>query len=290
MKTWLLILLVAAPGRWRAAEPELTPPLPPSPISEFRGWLRLPPAQRATILAKRSETSRRAIEQKIEEYSALPEAERERKLGAMELRWHLRPLMEMEPEKRATALERVPILWRPIIDVRLQQWDQIRPELRKEILEHEMALQLFSAPSKRQLTALGTMGAEEKSRLTARISGLQAMTATERAILDERLGEFFSMGPRQQEKALHAFSESDREEMVKTLRDFQNLSPQQRQACVSSFEKFAAMSQGEQLAFLRNAERWQAMSEKDRALWKEVVQAVPPLPPGLEATLPPAPP
>jgi hypothetical protein len=39
------------------------------------------------------------------------------------------------------------------------------------------------------------------------------------------------------------------------------------------------MSRPEQIAFLKNAERWQAMSQNERDMWRKVVAIVPPMPP-----------
>ena len=94
------------------------------------------------------------------------------------------------------------------------------------------------------------------------------------------------------EKALDNFSNKERQEMEKTLQAFRNLPLDQRQQCVDAFGKFASMGRDERISFLKNVERWQAMSPDDRDKWRKLVKALPPrppLPPGLDPNFPPIP-
>jgi hypothetical protein len=49
------------------------------------------------------------------------------------------------------------------------------------------------------------------------------------------------------------------------------------------------MNDAEKFAFVKNADRWQEMSQKDRDMWRKIVAIVPPMPP-LPVQLPPNPP
>jgi hypothetical protein len=71
---------------------------------------------------------------------------------------------------------------------------------------------------------------------------------------------------------------------------FDRLPPAQRAHCINSFRKFAALSPGERIQFLKNAARWDAMTSHERQLWRELVHTLPPLPPGFPSDLPPLPP
>src|SRR5688572_22703001 len=63
------------------------PPIPPSPIQQFRDWLKLPEAEREAALAEYSEEKRVVLRRKIQEYAAMPLDQRERRLQMIELRW-----------------------------------------------------------------------------------------------------------------------------------------------------------------------------------------------------------
>ncbi len=76
--------------------------------------------------------------------------------------------------------------------------------------------------------------------------------------------------------------------MERTLAEFEKLPVAQRKTCIQSFEKFTNMSVGERREFLRDAMRWQAMSEKERKAWRDLVTALPPIPD--TSPMPPMPP
>lgn len=289
MKIFCLILFVTALAPvWAADDAGMTPPMPPSPVGEFRRWLTNS-TERKIALAKRSEKSRRVLEQKIEEYSAMPEVERNRRLEAMEsmqVRSYIAPLMSTAPEHR--DLTTVPVILRPIVEVRLEQWDKLRPDLRKEVLDHELMLQYFSAPAQRQAAVLRAIPEGDRKRIEQRVVYWSNLSQEERENIDERLGRFFRMAPEKQEKTLNNFSPRERQEMATTLQVFRTLAPAEREVCIQSFARFATMTSEEQLAFLKNVERWQAMPQKDREVWREIVKAVPPMPP-LPELLPPLP-
>jgi hypothetical protein len=270
-----------------AAEP-IEPPMPPSPIAEFRGWLKKSPQERKVALARRSEKSRATLESKLQEYSKMPEAERERRLGALELRWYLRQLLMMTPARRAEALASVPDPWKPIVQVRLEQWDRIPAELQKEVLAHETLVQFLSTPAQQRAMILDSLSSEERRALEGRVVRWKISPVVERQRLDNRLGQFFSLDSEKQKQTLDQFSDEERKEMETTLQTFRGLTPEQRQLCINSFSKFANMSREEQMTFLKNAERWQAMSQQERETWRQVVAIAPPMP-VVEAPVPPQP-
>jgi hypothetical protein len=54
---------------------------------------------------------------------------------------------------------------------------------------------------------------------------------------------------------------------------------------MDSVRKFTSMTMEERARFLKNAERWQQMSETERQNWRKLRQKVPPiplLPPGVQ--------
>jgi hypothetical protein len=254
-----ILFLLSASGLL-AAEPDgAMPPLPPSPVVEFRAWLKLPPEGRATALALRSPESRKVLEEKLREYEALPAVERERRLCAVELHWYLQQLITMNKADREDALTQVPKKFRLVVGKRLQQWEALEKnvgtEQKKQILENEVALKYVSSP---QLSA-PPMPVEME--------------------VQNRLRDFFKMSQPEQEKALEHFARGERNEMIATLKAFRALPEDERARCINSFGQFTRMSAEEQAEFLRNVDRWQSMPKEQRETWRELVQNLPPMPP-----------
>ena len=131
-------LLLAQP-----ATPEL-PPIPASPIEQFRQWLTMTEADRNEALARWPAEKQAVLKRKIEVYARLPLEERERRLTMLELRHFLRPLMQMPPPDRTNQLSAVPERLRDLIALRLERWDKLSPALQKQVLEHDAALRYFS--------------------------------------------------------------------------------------------------------------------------------------------------
>src|SRR4051794_15374769 len=106
--TWLLLtgvlFLAALPS---PAQPvAVAPPLPSvptlkSPVDRFRELLALSPMERRRSLTNRPIDLQRRTLAKLREYDALSPNERQLRLQATELRWYLRPLMELSPTNRA---------------------------------------------------------------------------------------------------------------------------------------------------------------------------------------------
>jgi hypothetical protein len=115
---------------------------------------------------------------------------------------------------------------------------------------------------------------------TASAAGRERMTA--------HLSNFFELAPEAQRQALLSLSESERQEMQKTLEAFARLSAKDRKKSVESFQRLATMDPQERASFLRNAARWQQLSPDERAAWREMVAKLPPMPPE-PVPLPPSP-
>jgi hypothetical protein len=271
----------------------MEPPMPPSPIAEFRGWLTNSPEVRKVALAKRSAASRQMIERKIQVYISLDPAERERRLTATELQWYVSHLVKItERARRDAALRQVPVPWQPMVMERMATWDKMSPDLQQEALSHQLVMDYVSTPADTQAAILKSLSATNSAALRNRIAQWQILPAVERARLDERLGEFFRLSTEKQQQTLNNFSDAERKNMEKTLESFRTLSREQREVCIRSFaqlaQKFASMNDAEKFAFIKNADRWQEMSQKDRDMWRKIVAIVPPMPP-VPVPMPPIP-
>ena len=263
------------------------PPIPPSPIEQFRRWLRMPQAEREQHLSGYAEEKQVVLRQKLEAYAAMPADQRERRLTMLELRWYLRPLMGVATEQRGNYLNMIPPRLHEIVTERLARWDQLDANTRTEILANddarEMVTRYFAylrrAPASGQAQALNPLNPSQQAELREKLKYWQSTTPAQRERMGRQLEAFFEMPKSAQAKTLGHLSEAERQEMQRALQAFANLSPQHRRACVESFQKFASMAPAERAEFLRKAERWQEMSPQERETWKSLVNKLPPMPP-----------
>jgi hypothetical protein len=272
------------------ASPESRPPIPlgPSPVAKFREWLSQSENQREKALAEYPATKREVLKVKLGEYDRLSPLQRERRLKAIELRWYLRPLLELSELSRAERVAAVPVEYRELVDQRLKEWDQIETALQKRLLQNEVALQYFTrleqATSRPPQPPINPAQLE---KLQQRLASWRATSPSQRERVYAQFNRFLELPSRERVKTLNAMPESERQEMEHTLQAFQQLPAEQRRVCVQSFQKFGYMTPEEKHAFLKNAERWEAMSPEDRNLWKQLVSNLPPMPPVRDALPPP---
>jgi hypothetical protein len=283
---FLLCALAAMGNQLHAAQapiPTVMPPIPPSPIQEFRQWLKMTDAERETALALYTEEKRVVLRRKIQAYAAMPAEQRERRLRMLELRWYLRPLMGFSPEQRGNYLAMMPMRLHDLVTTRLRQWDQLDANIRKEILANddarEMTMRYFAHIRRSPAQSLQSLDPARRAEMREKLQIWSQTTPAQRERMAEQLSAFFELPAPEQERTLQAFSESDRQEMQKALAVFAKLPPQNRRLCVQSFQKFATMSPEERGEFLRKAERWQQMTAQERETWRLLVTKLPPMPP-----------
>jgi hypothetical protein len=239
----------------------LLPPQAPSPVAFFRNLLAMSPKERANFLTNRPPAMRVRIIAKIHEYQILDPDERELRLSATELHWYLTPLLSLAPTNRAERVANVPENLRPLVQDRLQQWDILPPPLKQEFLENDRALHYFARIVPPGTTASADLSAEERQKIA------------------DQFNEFFELTPGEKQNALKTLSAAEQAQMEKTLQSFGHLPPPQRLACLRNYAKFAGMSAGERMEFLKNAERWSQMSPAERQTWRDLVAHVPEWPP-----------
>lgn len=293
----LLVLPVGA-GTLDATNPPPVPPLPTikSPVDTFRELLALPPDAQRAALASRPEASRQRLQAKLREYKFMDPDERELRLLATELSWHLPPLLALAPSNRMERLADVRADLRALLESRLARWDALPAELRAQVLQNETAmsvlLQMGAASERMREQMAAELAPELRVTIERALARLDAMKAAERAHAFEAFESFFSMTSAEKERNLRVMSDVEKRQMEQTLAAFGQLPAEQRRACIRSFEKFARMSPAERALFYRNAQRWEQMTPKERQEWREVVKNVEILPPVSEpkTKLPPLPP
>jgi hypothetical protein len=270
-----------------AARPQ-PPPLPLPPVEFFRQLLGMKPEEREKALALRVQEpkTRQLIEAKVKQFEVLRADERENRLRTLELRSYLLPLIKSPPTNREARLQAIPERDRKLVETRLQFWDRLPEEARRDILESELAIGVFF-PEKSVIShaKLLTITPEQQEKIRKSIDYLNRLSPDKRRRVFRSFEEMTQLSQGERAKALDNFSQNERDQMQRTLQTFEKLSPTDRDVCVAGFEKFSALSEGERQEFLRNVERWRTMSDKDRAVWRSLVnrKAIPqpPMPPGL---------
>lgn len=262
------------------------PPTPPrSPVDLFRSVLAMSPQERREFLDKRPPEARKLILAKIHEYEGLTPEAKDLRLRVTELRWYLRPLLELSPAERAPSVATVPPSLRELIDTRLREWDKLSPEVQKQFLENESIIRFYF-----ELAARTPAQRAEPPALTATPSlqpGLgrwQNLSSEQRQDIIRHFYQYFDLSASEKQKTMRTLADPERVQIEKTLQAFAGLSQAQRVQCVRSFQKFASFSPEERQQFLHNAERWEQMSPSDRQAWRNLVSNLahePPLPPGL---------
>ena len=274
----ILSFVLASLAHSHSAEAPAVPPMPRSPIEDFRRWLDLPQADREKELAAYSEAKREVLRRKLETYEQMPAAERDYRLRALELRWYLQPLMNTAPEERGNFLNTLPQRVHAAVTNRLSRWDALDAAARREMLANEDKRQLvtgyFTQPRRAPVPPVPP--APLPPGLAQHIKRWENNSPTQLAF---HLSNFFEMAKADQRKALNYFSATERAEIQKTLDAFARLSPADRHKCVQSYQRFATMSREERSSFLRNAARWQQLTPEERATWRELVTKLPPMPP-----------
>jgi len=264
------------------------PPPVPSPVQVFRDMLAMTPEQRVKAMEGRQPKTREFLASKLKEFEALKPEERENRLRTMELRWHLLPLMGMAPSNRVLRIQGLPERDRPLIEERLRLWDKLSPEQQRDVLECEPALAAYASTGRMSTSSMvSPLSTNQQERINKSTTYLINLHPEKRAELYQNFQEFFELSGKEKAKALdsiHTLSEAERRQMERTVETFDRLPRAQREQCIVGFQKFTALSAEEQGLFIRSAARWEAMSPRERQIWRSLVRGKavpqPPLPPG----------
>jgi len=274
---------LVAPSAAQSRRPVQPPPIPPAPVEYFRQLLKMNSEERENELGNRPKT-REFLESKLKEFEGLAPEERENRLRTLELQWYLRPLMRTSPTNR--TLKAIPEEDRPLVEARLKLWDQLSADEKRDMLESELAVRVLSRPEEGLITQSGfsMISTQQQARIRTSTEYLNKLPAEKREQLYHNFARFFGLSEQEKARTLDSFSEAERQQMERTLQAFEKLPPQARERCIAGFDKFRALPQSERQHFLRSAERWQAMSAKDRQAWRVIVNRKalppPPMPPG----------
>lgn len=263
----------------------LPPPALKSPVETFRKLLALAPNERTNALAIYSSAVRERLKAKLLEYQLLPEPLRELRLQSTELRWYLLPILKMSPSNRVERLKSIPQPYQKLIETRLEEWDIWPPTLKDEVLEYESTMHYLVG---RNAEAQPQMGAEslstnERTELERKLERWKALPQPQRQQMYGAFQRYFELSENEKQRTLDLLTDSQREETEKVLDAFEKWPKAQQDQYMAAFRQFASMSDGDRQQFLKNAQRWQKMSETERQAWRDLVKQLaesPPLPIG----------
>ena len=298
---WLLIGLLVAGGAglpaWAQPVPHPgdatgpvartnTVPLPPpirSPVDYFRELLAMTPRERRDALTNRTDEGRKLILAKVREYESMRPDDRELRLRVTELRWHLMPLLQIDPTNRTSQLALVSPEDRALLDDRLAAWDRLSPSVQRELLDNEATVRYFSelqtGSQEQQRKALESMSEARRQKLQQGIVQWRALSPGQQARITANFVRFFDLSATEKTRALSSLSEAERRQIERTLKAYESLPPGQRAQCIRSFEKFTSLTLEERQQFLKNAERWKLMSPAERQNWRNLVAQISLMPP-----------
>ncbi len=253
----------------------------PSPVQQFRELLAMDSTARAEALDLRPPGMREPIEAKVNEYLALPADEREARLQATELRHYLTLLLPLT--NRLSLVTQIAEPMRSVVEARLEKWEIMPPQMREEFLENERVVGYFTqfgamTPAQRNELLRG-MPREQRVKLEEDIRRWRGLSETDKNRAFAEFNQIFNLTTEDRAKTLSYLSDAERDAMETTLETFAGLTPEQRETCIQAFQKFASMSLAERQEFLKKADAWKRMTPAEREQWREVVRAVPDLPP-----------
>lgn len=272
-----------------AATAPTTPPLPSNPVDTFRKLLGMSASEREKFLATLPLEKRQVVILKLNEYQKLTAEEREARLRALQVRVCVRQMIRVPASNRVERLARLVPAERDLVQARLAEWDQLAPDLQKEVLASEVAiLHIARTPDgvlHRFMPPLPIVTKIEKQ-----VTAWRSLSDGRRTEILDQFHRFFEdVTPKDRAKIL-----SERTNMV-YAKTFEGLAKEQRERYIVNFKKFAALSPAERQRFINNVNYWQTMSPEARDAWRVLAKKLstptvpPPLPPARPSAAVPAP-
>jgi len=259
-------------------------PLMKSPVELFRKLLAMNAGEREKFLADRPADKRVGLLEKIQEYEAMKPEERELSLGATEVQFYLEQFVRTAPTNRTVQLAAVPEPYRRIIGDRLTQWDILPPDLQKDVLAHEATKRYFlgAGPD----TTTNEIWKILPPPLQDEVISLSKISPEERRQSFAAAEQFFGLSDEEKQKVLETLSGTERRQVDETLQTLQHLPKEQLDRCLKSIDRLAGLNDRDRREFAKDAGRWNGMPAEERAAWSNLVNSLPPLPPGLEVPTP----
>lgn len=288
---WLVVAL-ALPVSLRGADntdnaaPLAIAPPARSSVDIFRELLEMKPGEREQALAKKKPEARKVIEERLKEFDALSPELRQRRLRLMQLQWELHALLPAPPATRQLFMQIVPEQDRPLIEHRLAMWDKLSPDVQKLVLENEMVMCTFITGRVTPLGDVTNNGSRPSppvpTNMLTNIDHWRHLTPDQQRQAYDAFYEIFGLADKERDKvfeSLQGQSANGRDQIENFLKSIGALPVSEREKRMVAFQKFSSMTLEQRMRFLENAQRWQAMPEKDRDAVRKLLKNAPPIPP-----------
>ncbi|MGH9593657.1 MAG: DUF3106 domain-containing protein, partial [Bryobacteraceae bacterium] len=202
-----------------------------SPVVYFRGLLGMTPGERDRALVGKTPQYRKAVLEKVREYSGLPADVREARLRQTELRWDLIRLMKLPSDARQARLAEFSPADRAFLQNRLQDWDKVQPRNQATLVTNASFLDLYfrlqAASASQQQEILSNLPPARLQSWNAELTNWENLPEARRTELSDQFQQFFGLTGDEQKKTLDTFSDADRTAMERTLEKFVQLTPAQ---------------------------------------------------------------
>ena len=258
------------------------PPYPiqgPTPAQLFRRLLKQTPEQRAQFLRQKTPDQRRLIEQKLQEFEALPPLEREIRLRIWDLRYYLDLLLSIPPPSRAVWLAQVPETYRSAVQERLEAWEKLPDQVKQDLKANRRALEFLIPVSGTPPKPPGPGSSPFSESYRSYLQKWNQLPLERRKEALAQFRKLFELSPQERLAMLQQIEGPFRKRLIQLQQSLEKLPPAEREACFRSLVRFATLPPEEQERFLRKAEIWARMTPEQRAAWKRLMQRLPPLPP-----------
>lgn len=280
---WFMGEVPAAPPGAPVAPAAGLPGIPPMPrptaVAFFRELLALPPAARAEALASRPAAKRSVIELKLQEYAALPAAERESRLRAMEFHQYLKVLLSAPPGVREAWTASVPAEYRTLCEERLRLWTVLPPKIQSYMRDRETTLKWLTrwegAPEVERRQLLASLPQDRRQDMERDVARWQAMSPAERDSAWRATRQMFELSLKDQQRVLVAVSAVNRVPAAKFVDQLRQLPGDQRTAYLDGFRRFSQLDVEKRARYLQGWEQWKKLTEAERDVWRQLASKVP---------------
>lgn len=261
-----------------------------SPVENFRKLLAMDADELAKTLSIYPPAAREKLKAKLLEYQLLPEPLRELRLQSTELRWYLLPLLKMPVDVRTERVKMIPEPYQKLISTRLEEWDIWPPSLRQEVLEYESTMHYLVGRNAEVQPQMGleTLSAAERTNLERKAERWKELPLPQRQQMYGAFQHYFELSETEKQKTLDTLPVAEREETEKVLDEFEKWPKEKQADYMVAFRRFSEMSDEERQQFMKNAQRWQKMSETERQAWRDLVKQLSEMPPMPNGFVPPA--
>lgn len=197
-------------------------------VTELRWYLRplmtTPPANRAPLLGRIPEDTRKLVEERLADWDKLPAATQQELINNEAA---IRYFLETESaDGQATKTENLTPERRRLLETGVEQWQQMPDSQRRKLLARFQ--QYFTLTSAEQERALGTLSEPERKQMEKTLRSFGRLSQVQRAQCLRSFEKFASL------------SLEDRQQFLKNAEKWKLMKPNERKAWIALVERLSA--------------------------------------------------